>query len=147
MYTAKLKQSRKKENIKRIHLNNEVGNKELISETNKITNIFTHKDSLQQKEGIETTVGMIDIVQKHNTMDIYNKLETLDDVENFERKKFPMLDTHLNYQSTRDVKQRYIQIYKTSSIVSQEATQNLIQQIGEIRERRGYEFQNAGGLT
>ena len=55
-------QSRKKENIKRIHLNNEVGNKELISETNKITNIFTHKDSLQQKEGIETTVGMIDIV-------------------------------------------------------------------------------------
>lgn len=88
MYTAKLKQSRKKENIKRIHLNNEVGNKELISETNKITNIFTHKDSLQQKEGIETTVGMIDIVQIHNTMDIYNKLETLDDVENFERKKF-----------------------------------------------------------
>ena len=53
-------------------------------------------------------------------------------LQNFEREKFPTLDTHPNYQSTRDVEQRYIQIYKISSIVSQEATQNLLQRVEEI---------------
>ena len=67
-----------------------MGNKEpkLISETNKITNILPHRFITAKRRYRKNSRNDRHIVYIHNTMDIYNKLETLDDVENFERKKF-----------------------------------------------------------